>query len=82
MLETIADDALAEARLQILLEAEQGPKPGIIQATWDQIETHPLLLGLGCYDEDNDDEQQAGLKAALEVSIPPGSSTLAVPASF
>ncbi|ERT02570.1 pre-mRNA-splicing factor CDC5/CEF1 [Sporothrix schenckii 1099-18] len=72
-LETIGDDDLAEARLQVLLEAKKAPPRDAIDATWtglvpasdDDGRTTALLLGLGCYDDDDEDEV-ASLQTALE----------------
>lgn len=64
----INDSALAEARLQILLEMKDQPKPEEIQAVWNKENTNSLLLGLGCYDDDDEEDQVAALKSALDVS--------------
>ncbi|EPE02226.1 pre-mrna-splicing factor cef-1 [Ophiostoma piceae UAMH 11346] len=68
-LESINDNALAEARLQVLLEAKKAPAPAVVNATWTSLagdepsQSTSLLLGLGCYDED--DDEVATLEAAL-----------------
>ncbi|RYP05690.1 hypothetical protein DL765_009762 [Monosporascus sp. GIB2] len=64
-LQRIDDSSLAEARLKILMEVKSEPKPEEVQAVWEREYNNALLLGLGCYEED-DDEQTAAMKAALE----------------
>lgn len=70
-LDLISDNALAEARLQVLLEAKKAPAPAVVNTTWTTLvggESSPsssLLLGLGCYDDDEDNEV-AVLEAALQ----------------
>ena len=72
-LETIDDNDLAEARLKVLLEAKKAPTRDVIDSTWSRLvpaksndKTASLLLGLGCYDDDEEDEA-ISLKTALEV---------------
>ncbi|RYP78544.1 hypothetical protein DL771_000497 [Monosporascus sp. 5C6A] len=65
-LEQIDDSSLAEARLKILMEAKSEPKPEEVQAAWEREHNNALLLGLGCYEGDDDEEQRAVTKAALE----------------
>ncbi|CAK7228459.1 Pre-mRNA-splicing factor cef1 [Sporothrix curviconia] len=75
-LETISDNDLAEARLQVLLEAKKVPARDVVDSTWGELvpangsdnkdNTASLLLGLGCYDEDDDEDVAESLKAALE----------------
>ncbi|CAK7222614.1 Pre-mRNA-splicing factor cef1 [Sporothrix bragantina] len=74
-LETISDNDLAEARLQILLEAKRVPARDALDSTYSELvpanggdsnnNTASLLLGLGCYDDDEEDEA-VSLKTALE----------------
>ncbi|CAK7265833.1 Pre-mRNA-splicing factor cef1 [Sporothrix epigloea] len=78
-LETINDNELAEARLQILLEVKQAPARDVVDSTWNSLvpsrsgnnsidshdKTASLLLGLGCYDDDEEDKL-VSLKTALE----------------
>ena len=66
-LRQIDDAALAEARLKILMEVKDEPKPEDVQAVWERENSNALLLGLGCY-EDGEDDQATTMKAALEVS--------------
>ncbi len=63
-LEQIDDAALAEARLQILMEAGSYHGSAEIQAAWTN--------GLVNYDDDNDDEQYqlASMRSAFDVSTP------------
>ncbi|KAI1209933.1 pre-mRNA splicing factor component-domain-containing protein [Annulohypoxylon truncatum] len=63
-LQQIDDVSLDEARLQILMEVKTKPQPEEIQACWER-EGSNALLGLGCY-EDDEEEQVAAMKAALE----------------
>lgn len=72
-LETLDDDALAEARLQVLLEARK--PPAAVDAAWNGLvpvddaqgdnHTQALLLGLGCY-EDEEEDEKALLRGAFE----------------
>jgi pre-mRNA-splicing factor CDC5/CEF1 len=63
----IDDAALAEARLQVLMEMKDKPKPEEVQAAWDKENTNALLLGLGCYESDEEEDQVATMRAALDV---------------
>lgn len=65
----IDDDALAEARLQVLMEMKDKPKPEEVQAVWNKENTNALLLGLGCYDSDDDEDQVSTMQSALDVSL-------------
>ena len=67
----IDDPVLAEARLQILLEMKHHLKPEEIEAVWNKENSNSLLLGLGCYDDDDEDDQVSTMKSALDVSPPP-----------
>ncbi|KAK3374368.1 pre-mRNA splicing factor component-domain-containing protein [Lasiosphaeria ovina] len=73
---TIDDAALAQARLQILMESSiYQPQSEQMQAAWEKASKNKnaLLLGLGCYDDDDDDESDrqvlATMQAALEETI-------------
>ncbi|KAI1462036.1 pre-mRNA splicing factor component-domain-containing protein [Annulohypoxylon moriforme] len=63
-LQQIDDVSLDEARLQILMEVKGKAQPEEIQASWERESSNALLLGLGCY-EDDDEEQVAAMNAAL-----------------
>ncbi|KAK3390312.1 pre-mRNA splicing factor component-domain-containing protein [Podospora didyma] len=68
----IDDNALAEARLQILMECRDAPKSEEVQAAWDKssMNRNALLLGLGCYDDDEDEDQVVStMQAALDDAI-------------
>ncbi|KAJ4425154.1 Pre-mRNA-splicing factor cef1 [Gnomoniopsis sp. IMI 355080] len=65
ILDQIEDDALAEARRQILLEAKNKVAPEEIEAAWAKTNNNSLLLGLGCYDDDEEEEANAR-KAAFD----------------
>lgn len=65
-LDQIDDDALAEARRQILMEVKYTPKPEEIEAAWSRTSSNSLLLGLGCYDDDEEEEKLNAMKAAFD----------------
>ncbi|EHL01106.1 putative Pre-mRNA-splicing factor cef-1 [Glarea lozoyensis 74030] len=72
-IEHIDDDALAQARLQVLLEvpediADQSPE--IFKSAWENAHTSSLLPGLAGYDDDETSEQSL-LISAFDVSPPP-----------
>lgn len=69
---TFDDAALAEARLLVLMEATGQPKPEDVLALWNRENTNALLLGLGCYGDEEDEEQIALMQMQLRVSVPPG----------
>ncbi|KAF3767430.1 hypothetical protein M406DRAFT_254736 [Cryphonectria parasitica EP155] len=64
-LDQIDDDALAEARRQILVEAKGSLAPEEVEAAWAKSNNNSLLLGLGCYDDDEEDQLNT-MKAALD----------------
>lgn len=64
-LDQIDDDVLAEARRQILVEVKAKPQPEEIEAALSKLNNNSLLLGLGCYDDDEEDELNA-MKASLD----------------
>lgn len=64
-LDQIDDDALSEARRQILVEAKDKLKPEDVEAAWAKTNNSSLLLGLGCYDDDEEDELHA-MKVAFD----------------
>ncbi|KAG5917788.1 Pre-mRNA-splicing factor cef1 [Claviceps capensis] len=61
------DDSLAEARLLLLSEAEPRPVMEMeeMQTMFDGRAKSSLLLGLGCY-TDNEEEQNGAMRAAFE----------------
>ncbi|KAL2264355.1 hypothetical protein VTK26DRAFT_5781 [Humicola hyalothermophila] len=65
----IDDEALAEARLQVLVEMKDKPKPEEVQAVWNKQNTNALLLGLGCYDSDDEEDQISAMQSALESAL-------------
>ncbi|KAI1435358.1 pre-mRNA splicing factor component-domain-containing protein [Xylaria sp. CBS 124048] len=67
-LEQIDDDSLAEARLKILMEVKDKPKPEAIQAVWEKENSNALLLGLGCYEDDEEEQQVAAMRVAFDVA--------------
>ncbi|KAI1443049.1 pre-mRNA splicing factor component-domain-containing protein [Annulohypoxylon stygium] len=64
-LQQIDDVSLDEARLQVLVEVKGKAQSEEIQASWEREGSNALLLGLGCY-EDDDEEQAAAMSAALD----------------
>ncbi|OLN87871.1 Pre-mRNA-splicing factor cef-1 [Colletotrichum chlorophyti] len=64
-LDTISDDDLAEARLQILSETRPKPPSAEIQAAFEGRSKNSLLLGLGCYNDD-EEEEEAVMKDAFD----------------
>ncbi|KAJ3944493.1 Pre-mRNA-splicing factor cef1 [Colletotrichum fioriniae] len=64
-LDTISDDDLAEARLQIMLETKPTPSPAELQASFEARSKSSLLLGLGCYGDD-EEEEEAAMKTAFD----------------
>ncbi|KAL7760145.1 hypothetical protein ACKLNR_010235 [Fusarium oxysporum f. sp. zingiberi] len=64
-LQQIDDDALAEARLLILSETKTLPKFEDIQTAFEARASSSLLLGLGCYNDD-EEEQGAVMKVAFD----------------
>ncbi|KAK4099390.1 hypothetical protein N658DRAFT_475518 [Parathielavia hyrcaniae] len=63
------DTALAEARLQVLLEMKDKPKPEAVEAAWNKENTNSLLLGLGCYDSDDEEDQISTMRSALDSAL-------------
>lgn len=66
-LQTISDNDLAEARLQILSETNPRPSRAEIQMSFDNRGKNSLLLGLGCYGDD-EEEEEAAMRDAFDVS--------------
>ncbi|KAF4874953.1 Pre-mRNA-splicing factor cef-1 [Colletotrichum siamense] len=58
-LQTISDNELAEARLQILSETNPRPSRAEIQQSFDNRGKNSLLRGLGCYGDDEEEEEAA-----------------------
>ncbi|KAJ3946426.1 Pre-mRNA-splicing factor cef1 [Colletotrichum tropicale] len=58
-LQTISDNDLAKARLQILSETNPRPSRAEIQQSFDNRGKNSLLLGLGCYGDDEEEEEAA-----------------------
>ncbi|GAW14599.1 hypothetical protein ANO14919_040020 [Xylariales sp. No.14919] len=67
-LQQIDDASLAEARLQILIDVKDKPKPEEVQAVWERENSNALLLGLGCYEDDGEEEQVASMKSAFDIA--------------
>ncbi|RSL86020.1 Pre-mRNA-splicing factor cef-1 [Fusarium floridanum] len=64
-LQHIDDDALAEARLLIMSETKPLPSLEDIQSAFEARASSSLLLGLGCYNDD-EEEQGVAMKAAFD----------------
>lgn len=65
----IDDGSLADARLRIISETKPLPSFEDIQAAFEsRANGDSLLLGLGCYNDD-EDEQDAAMRAAFDVSL-------------
>ncbi|SPO00114.1 related to myb-related protein cdc5 [Cephalotrichum gorgonifer] len=65
-LETIDDDALAEAGLAIMLEAKAAPSREEVQKAFDSRSKSSLILGLGCYDDDDEEVKIAAMTDAYD----------------
>ncbi|KAK3324310.1 pre-mRNA splicing factor component-domain-containing protein [Cercophora scortea] len=67
-LSPIDDAALDEARLQILVETRDRPQPGQVQTAWEKSSnnSNALLLGLGCYDDEEEEDQLSIMQGALD----------------
>ncbi|KAK8010639.1 pre-mRNA-splicing factor cef-1 [Apiospora arundinis] len=61
----IDDNALAEARLQILLEVKDLPKPEAVASVFERENINALMLGLGCYEDDEEEVQAHTMKTAF-----------------
>ncbi|KAK3398226.1 Pre-mRNA-splicing factor cef-1 [Sordaria brevicollis] len=68
-IQKIDDAALQEAKLQVLMEIKDKPKPEEVQAVWEKSNSSSLLLGLGCYEDDEEEEQISTMQTALEEVI-------------
>ncbi|GFP53423.1 pre-mRNA-splicing factor cef-1 [Trichoderma asperellum] len=63
----IDDSSLADARLRILSETKPLPSFEDIQSAFEsRANGDSLLLGLGCYNDDDNDEQDAAMRAAFD----------------
>ncbi|KAH0597489.1 hypothetical protein MHUMG1_04867 [Metarhizium humberi] len=64
-IERFDDDALADARLLILSETKPRPNLEQIQDFFESRAKNSMLLGLGCYNDD-EEEQEAAMRAAFD----------------
>ncbi|PNY29675.1 Pre-mRNA splicing factor CEF1 [Tolypocladium capitatum] len=64
-MDRIDDNALADARLLILSETKSRPRLEEVQTFFDSRAKDSTLLGLGCYGDD-DGEQEAAMRAAFD----------------
>lgn len=60
------DTALAEARLQILMEMRDKPKPEEVAAVFERENNNALLLGIGCYVDDEEEEKATAMQNAFD----------------
>ncbi|KAI0200173.1 pre-mRNA splicing factor component-domain-containing protein [Astrocystis sublimbata] len=67
-LQQIDDASLAEARLQILVEVKDKADPEEVQAILGRGNSNTLLLGLGCYEDDDEEAQVAAMKSAFDMA--------------
>ncbi|KAI1188938.1 pre-mRNA splicing factor component-domain-containing protein [Nemania serpens] len=67
-LQQIDDASLAEARLKILMDVKDKPKPEEVQAVWERENSNALLLGLGCYENDEEEQQVAAMRSAFDAA--------------
>ncbi|KAL1876571.1 Pre-mRNA-splicing factor cef1 [Diaporthe australafricana] len=63
----IDDSALADARRQILMDIKDKPKPEEVEAAWAKSNNNSMLLGLGCYDDTEQEELEAIKLAADDI---------------
>lgn len=68
-LETIGDEALAEAGLAIMLETKGVPGRDEVHAAFEARGGDPVLLGLGCYEDDDEDVKISAMRGAYDVSL-------------
>jgi pre-mRNA-splicing factor CDC5/CEF1 len=64
----IDDNSLADARLLIMSETQALPNIEEIQNLFESRASSSTLLGLGCYNDD-EEEQETAIRAAFDVSI-------------
>ncbi|KAK8118794.1 pre-mRNA-splicing factor cef-1 [Apiospora kogelbergensis] len=62
----IDDNDLAEARLQILLEVKDQLEPGAVASVFEHEHLNSLMLGLGCYEDDEEEVQTQTMKMAFD----------------
>ncbi|KAF4987245.1 hypothetical protein FGRMN_10473 [Fusarium graminum] len=65
-LQQIDDDALDEARLLIMSETKPLPRFEDVQIAFEARASSSLLLGLGCYNDDDEEQQGAAMKEAFD----------------
>ena len=68
-LESFDDAALAEARMLILSETKPRPAFEQVQTLFESRAKSSMLLGLGCYNDDQE-EIESAMRAAFDVSTP------------
>lgn len=60
------DAALADARLQIFMETKDKAKPEEVSAVFERENSSALLLGLGCYLDEEDEQQATAMQCAFD----------------
>ncbi|RDA82935.1 hypothetical protein CP532_0378 [Ophiocordyceps camponoti-leonardi (nom. inval.)] len=65
-MEKMDDGALADARILILCETKAKPSLEGIQTLFESRASDSTLLGLGCYNDDDEEEQEAAMRAAFD----------------
>ncbi|KFA51660.1 hypothetical protein S40293_02804 [Stachybotrys chartarum IBT 40293] len=63
----INDDDLTNARILIMSEMKALPSFEDIQDAFESRASSSLMLGLGCYDDDDEAQQESAIRAALDV---------------
>lgn len=67
-IDQLDDASLADARILILSETKPLPSFEEIQDTFERRASNSMLLGLGCYNDD-EQEQEEAIRAAFDVSF-------------
>lgn len=65
-LSQLEDAALAEARLKILMEARDQPRTDDVSAVFERENCNAIMLGLGCYVDDDEEEQAVAMQNAYD----------------
>jgi pre-mRNA-splicing factor CDC5/CEF1 len=60
------DAALSDARLQIFMEFKDKPKPEEVAAVFDRENSNAILLGLGCYLDEEEEQQATAMQCAFD----------------
>jgi pre-mRNA-splicing factor CDC5/CEF1 len=60
------DAALSDARLQIFMEVKDKPKPEEVAAVFERENSNAILLGLGCYLDEEEEQQATAMQCAFD----------------